>query len=63
MTGVHPSPLWANWSKPCVREWDAEASENQGWTSMDLSADDILRFPAATITRIRSRLRASGAPF
>ena len=39
-----------------------ERIEDQGWTVIYVSADDILRHPLQTIERIRRRLRARGAP-
>lgn len=38
-----------------------ERIEDEGWTVVYVSADDILRRPAETLARIRSRLRARGA--
>lgn len=40
-----------------------ENIEDEGWTVVYVSADDILRHPHQTAARIRSRLRARGAPF
>lgn len=39
-----------------------ERIEDQEWTVIYVSADDILRAPEATLARIRSRLRSRGAP-
>jgi hypothetical protein len=39
-----------------------ERIEDQGWTVIYVSADDILRTPQATLARIRSRLLSRGAP-
>lgn len=39
-----------------------ERIEDQDWTVIYVSADDIMRTPEATLARIRSRLRSRGAP-